>query len=264
MHTKNTTSTKSSYENEKSSSSSGFFAPPPKELGKIYSQFSSLSNQPLKITFLQRELLAIGGGVVVFILGIWLINTYEPFSKLPAPLVLTGLLSLLVAVSIWFDTATDQYCEYVGKHGIAQFTISGFSKSINKKMLLFNQVTTLNRSYTSNVLPDHFIIPAIDEEITSFSWRDIDGVERFCINGVNTHKDDSAPPLEQYLFGCVAEKAWTNYIIHLTSKAIVSGKTISFPLPQSNGILSIGAKKLEYQSGNYIISWPVKETSSLY
>ncbi|MBF0381817.1 MAG: GGDEF domain-containing protein [Magnetococcales bacterium] len=264
MHANDVITTKISCQEDTAQADSAFFVPAPKELGKIYSKFSSLTNQHETATFFQRELLAVGGGVIVFIIGIWLTNSYEPFSNLPVPMVFTTLLSLFVGVSIWFDTGTDQYCEYVGQKGLAQFRKSGFSNQIKTRMLLFDQVTTLSRSYTSNIKPDHFIIPAINEEISSFTWCDIDGEERFVISGVNTHKDDSAPPLEQYLFGCVAEKAWTRHLINLSSNALVSGKAISFPLPQSNGILSIGAKKLQYQSGNNIISWPTKETSSLF
>jgi diguanylate cyclase (GGDEF)-like protein len=245
-------------------SDSTFFALPPAEIGIIRSKFSSLRISHEGITVQQRQLLSVSVGMLVLILGFWLGSNYEAYQKFPASFILTMLVSGAVGMSIWFDTGSDQFCEYIGDSGVARFKRSGSGGHVTQDMLLFQEVKNLDRTFSSHVEPKHYLISNIDEEESTFTWKDLDGRVRFHITGINTHQDNFAPPLESYLFGCAVEKAWTSHLINQAGPAIKSRESISFALPGSHNLLRLSSEQLEYYSDGKIQSCPVQKISNIF
>lgn len=222
-----------------------FFLEPPPEIGEIVSAQSTLVESKQPFSTLVRWMLTVGlTGLVFygFVLGMraFMANPNDANQGY----VLGTIAALVTMPLVIYFTRFHHTCNYVGKSGIAEFTLSGSRNNTPRaRVLLFEDCTDITtwqlRSYTNGIYSGtqykHF-------------WRDDEGRERFTLKGSYSSEKGTPKAVSPYWFAVAAEGQWNEFAFERMVKNYESQGYLDFRVKKKD-IVRIGNGFLEFTFG---------------
>lgn len=211
-----------------------FFADPPKQISPLVSSSTTLKKHFIHATISKRILYGLIFGFLGVVLGLGF-NSIVPSTFYTSenqhliPLVVLAIVGFLIAIR---TSRFSHFCTYVGKNGLASYSIMGDRNStIKKSIFRFDNSVQLFSSHTS-----HYINFAYQYSNYLFEWKDTDGQTKFEIKGRYREKKEGqvlSDETDNYFFGLAAEKAWNNFIMPQIMKEINDKGSTTFTIPKS-------------------------------
>ena len=222
-----------------------FFLEPPPEIGEIVSAQSTLVTSKHPMSTLARLMLVVGLTGLVFY---GFVFGFRTLGKNPVDAGLGyvfGSVAALVTFPLTiYMTRFKHTCTYVGKAGIAEFTLKGSRDNTPRaRVLLFDNCTDVTtwqlRSYTHGIYAG-----------TQYRniWRDEDGREVFTLKGNYNSEKGTPKGNSPYWFAVAAEIHWNAFAFDRMVKDYESQGYLDFRV-KSMDIVRVGNGYLEFTFG---------------
>lgn len=222
-----------------------FFQEPPPEIGEIVSAQSTLVTSKQPFSTLVRLMLVVGLTGLVFY-GIVIGMRLAVKNPLDADLgyVLGTVAALVTMPLIIYLTRFSHTCTYVGKAGIAEFTLKGNRDNTPRsRLLLFDNCTDVTtwqlRNYTNGIYSG-----------TQYRniWRDDQGRELFTLKGTFSSETGTPKAASPYWFAMAAEVNWNEFAFDRMVKDYESQGYLDFRV-KSKDMVRVGNGYLEFTFG---------------
>jgi hypothetical protein len=202
-----------------------FFHPPPKEIGHLFSAYSTLKfkHQP-KSLGVRLVIAALGGAVgagVGFGLSLIAGDVWQIIW-----LVLFPILGLAIGFGA---TSFKHTCTYVGAYGLAKYTCSKSRENVKEEIFLFESAAEVRTGLTA-----HYTNGVYQRTEYYFKWTDERGRIVYKITGSHRSKDDNPPAGDLYNFGRAAEFAWSVFLYQDADRQIRERGEYEFGLTGSD------------------------------
>ncbi|MGC4003225.1 MAG: hypothetical protein QM811_08855, partial [Pirellulales bacterium] len=218
-----------------------FFAAPPPEIGELVSADTTLRTHKNPLGWGTR--ISIGASLVVIIIGVafWIASGQRRPADRTAFQVIGALIALGVFGIAIYVTRFKAVCSYVGKNGMARFTLHGSRESIpSTELLLFNTVSELHSSQTR-----HFYNGVYTGTNYVYTWNDPNGVVRLKLSGTYRGKDSPPKQGDAWFLAESGERAWSLYFLEHANKQLQHLGFIEFAVDRKRR-LRIGPGFIEF------------------
>ena len=251
------------------------FAPAPKEIGRLYSAFTTLKTNVEPQSMPSRLILVAILFVITFILGgllVFLVGSggrNRPLDLLCFMPIPAAVGALFGSLAFWW-TRFRHTCSYVGVKGIATYTCSGDRDQVRQtELFLFRDAAELRIGQTRN-----YYNGVYTGTNYSFTWSDERGTTVHTMSGRYSSEAGTPVATDPYHYALMAETAWTMYLFRDIDRITTSDELLYFGLKGNDhiqlgsGVLILvqGGKTIELRSdeiekmnvGNGVISvWEV-------
>lgn len=220
-----------------------FFISPPEEVGEVLSAFSTLSRKKEPMGATTRLII---GMVVAFVcwLGLWLIISMSNPLDGGMGHVVGGIVGLIGFAITYAFTGFKHTCTFVGKKGIARYTIKGSREADpTEELLEFDQATDLftgqTRHYTNGVYSGtHY----------NFRWDGGDGRKLLNLNGTFHSEAGNPKPTDPFHFAQSGEIAWSIYLLDQLQSELEKHESVEFKVNRSDAV-RVGIGFMEFCFG---------------
>ncbi len=222
-----------------------FFHAPPAELGEIVTAHTSLIESKHPLSTLVRLMLVVGlSGAFFFGVAVAIRSlTQGPEAQLLG-YIMGAVAAVITVITTILFTRFTQTCDYVGKLGIAQYSLSGNrERTPREKMLLFEDcqdiTTWQTRKYVNGIYSG-----------TEYKniWRDSEGRELFTLKGTY-HSEKGNPKAGNPLwFATSAEGHWNEFAFEKMVKDYESQGYLDFRVKKKDTV-RVGQGFLEFNFG---------------
>lgn len=190
-------------------SAADIFAAAPPEIGPVLSLGSSL-----KKTDQQRSLSTRVASTVIIagiVTGIGLLVEVGIGIAIDGPgsFVVPLGLGAIAALIRWLSIGFSHTLTYVGKRGVATFTMIGTRERITRtELFLFKHATELRTSRTRHLMNGQYMGTRFD-----FSWFNDADEKLYTIADLYDSTDKAPQPSSRYQYALAAEAAWSNHLL---------------------------------------------------
>jgi hypothetical protein len=234
-----------------------FFVDPPREIGPVVSACSTLAKGVEPWSPGARAGLVLFVAALGLILGLMIAIGFgirEVFWAAFWPILLTIVLALIAwAVTIFSHTVT-----FVGRDGLARFGCSGNRDNVSSTEIFHFADAQDLRTRTVH----HYTNGVYQNTQYTYTWTDINGVQRFAISGSHNSENSAPPSQHPFHFARAGEIAWSNFLLNLAYRQIELGNPIRFNLSGGDWI-KLGKESIEFKIGGTHDEWPSNVVSSV-
>ncbi|MCB9949829.1 MAG: hypothetical protein H6824_02475 [Planctomycetaceae bacterium] len=221
-----------------------FFVEPPPEIGELLSAHSTLTvgKEPMAPT--PRLVIGLVVAIVLW-LGLWGIMYSVDPSNGGLGHILGGALGLIGFGITYAVTGFKHICTFVGKLGMARYTIKGSREAEPiEELLEFDQAvdlfTGLTRHYTNGVYTgtNYF-----------FRWEGRDGRSLLNLTGTFHSQDGNPVPKDPYHFAQGGEIAWSIYLLDQLQDELDKHGSVEFKVNRNDAV-RVGPGFMEFAFGS--------------
>jgi hypothetical protein len=203
-----------------------FVAPPPDGIGPLLSAWSTVrAGQRVRPKWLRvAQCLAIGLGPLIAVeafcafIGMSQANTNRPALRLAA-----GFIGLLFGPIAAYLTRWREYCTYVGRDGVAEFSHTG--GAVRSKVLRFAGATELKVRRV-----DFYQGGFYNGSHYSYVWSAPGAKNLLKVSGRHRSPDNTPPAGHHYYFAAAAEPAWNAHVVPRLLKEVEESGAARFPV----------------------------------
>ena len=237
---------------------SDFFASPPKEIGEVVTAQSSLKKGEKPMRFYIRVLIGIISIVIGLIIGL-VINHYAHLTPnnnwFYVWVIGFPLLGLLISFA---GTSFIHTCTYVGKKGVAKFTLEkNRNNPLKAEILQFKDAESL---YTETT--EHYRNFTYDETTYSYKWKDKNEKTIYKIEGAYHQKKALPKDLsDNYYFALSAKESWNSYKLSQMIDTITNGDNVRFKV--KNMTIEVGINTMNIYEKGKQLKWNISDIDSI-
>lgn len=229
-----------------------FFAPPPPEIGKIVTQWSSLSQEKQPLHPATRLALVMGVAAVGLVLGL-ILAALLSIPGIAIVFAMGGTGAVLGAI-VFLMTQFVATCSYVGEEGLAVIRCSGSRENLfPRPVFLFHEAAELRTTQTRQYYRG--LYTGTDYR---FEWTDGEQNVVHALTGRYRSEEDNPGPTHDFHFALSAEAAWTAYLFRNINELTEDGSRFLFRLQNGDFfeigpdllIMHIGGKTAELGRGD--------------
>jgi hypothetical protein len=221
-----------------------FFVEPPPEIGDLLSAHSTLKKSKEPMGAMSRMIIAFVVAIGIW-LGFWLLlKAMDPNDEITGHVLglIVGLLGLAIVYAV---TGFKHVCTYVGKKGLARYTIKGSRYADPQEELVeFDQVIDLftgqTRHYTNGVYTGTQYF---------FRWDDSKGRKKLNLTGSYRSEKGEPPPQDPFYFGQAGEISWSIYLLDALQKELDEHGSVEFKV-NSKDAVRVGVGYMEFCFGS--------------
>lgn len=236
-----------------------FFAEPPESIGEIVSAQTTLRESKSPMSLAVRLMLVVGLTGLMFY-GIVLGFRYLSKNPRDADLgyLFGGIAALITLPATIYFTRFRHTCSYVGKQGLAEFTLGGSrTNPPRERVLLFancRDVTTWQqRNYTNGIYSGTNY---------RFIWRDESGSAVFTLKGNYSSEQQTPKSDSPFWLADAGERQWIAYALDLLAKEYESQGYVDFRVRGKDSV-RVGDGYLEFHFGGAVTKLTREDIKSL-
>jgi hypothetical protein len=185
-----------------------FFATPPKEIGEIFSAYSTLKKGETPTPTDRRIIIAMIAAIVGIVIG-GVIDYFAEVRDTFWLLCWPGIGALLGLLVGWRYTSFAHTCTFVGALGVAEFKCNGSIDNITEtKTLEFKKAWAL-----TTAIVDHYTNGVYQNTEYTYAWYESDGKHHFTIAGSHYSSTGLPPEQDYYNYAYAAENSWSYYLL---------------------------------------------------
>ncbi len=236
-----------------------FFAEPPESIGEIVTAQTTLRESKSPMSLPVRLMLVVGLTGLVFY-GIVLGFRYLSNKPQDADLgyLFGGIAALITLPCTIYFTRFTHTCSYVGKLGMAEYTLRGSrSNTPRERVLLFtdcHDVTTWQqRHYTNGVYTGTNY---------KYVWRDDAGSSLLTLNGSYNSEQQTPKAVSPFWFADAGERMWIAFALDRLAKEYDSQGYVDFRVRGKDRV-RVGDGYLEFHFGGAVTKLTSEDIKSL-
>lgn len=217
-----------------------FFAAPPAEIGPVLTAASTLSSEPKKRSILSEV------GVALFLASFAGLIIWALLSLISVPNGVILVLSLVAATataawSFYDGRVFRAECSYVGKYGMARYSLKGSPTATPKtEVMCFEDATHLQTSQTR-----HYKNGVYSRTSYVYIWRQRNNAD-FQLKGAYYSESGQPPTLDPFYLAASGESAWTQHLLKFANQDLAEKGYVEFPVGKDPQLVRVGANFLEF------------------
>ncbi|MCA9088902.1 MAG: hypothetical protein KDA90_09745 [Planctomycetaceae bacterium] len=220
-----------------------FFAAPPTEIGELVSAFSTLRTDKDAWNPTVRMIIAL---VIALLLwgGTWFaLKAMDPGNDVVGN-ILGGILGLLGLALVYYVTSFKQSCSFVGKQGVARYTLRGSREAEPKEELFeFTEATDLYTGQTR-----HYYNGVYTGTQYFYRWENAQGRKVFNLQGTFNSQAGTPKTHDPYYFAMNAEYAWSNHLLDSLQAELDKHGSVEFKVNKRDAV-RVGPGFMEFCFG---------------
>ena len=220
-----------------------FFVPPPPEIGEVVAVYSTLSQNKEPVSPMTRLIICLMNGFVFWLLPSLVVAWLAPRETVAAIIIgaIIGMIALTIAV---YYTRFKHSCSYVGKQGMARYTVSGSRDAMPKQLLLeFRYASDLYTGQTRN-----YYNGVYTGTNYFFKWTDNQGRVLLNLAGRYSSQQGTPKATDPYYFASVGEIAWSEYLLDALQAELEKNGSVEFKVNKHDAV-RVGPGFMEFLFG---------------